>query len=123
MQSRGAARSPQHTLLYSPQCPNCSRFIDALSRTPAAREVALVDVSTLGASQLARVSAVPALVLATGGTLYGTKAFEWLKQYEGDMDLDGFDGENGALAFSDVSSTQGYASYSTVYSAFEPVSE
>lgn len=114
-------RRQSHTLLYSTQCPNCSRFIDALSRTSAAAETSLVDIATLNPTQLARVSAVPALVLSSGSTLYGTKAFEWLKQYEADVELDGFDGENGALAFSDVSSTQGYANYAQSYSAFEPV--
>jgi hypothetical protein len=116
-------RSKQHTLLYSAQCPNCSRFIDALSRTSAAAEVAVVDVATLHPSQLARVSAVPALVLAGGRTVYGTQAFEWLKQYEADVDLDGFEGENGALAFSDVSSAQGYVNYAQSYSAFQPVQD
>lgn len=108
----------QHTLVFSTQCPNCSRFIEALGRTSVASSVALVDVSTLNPAQLARVAAVPALVLGNGSTLYGTRAFEWLKQYEGDMELDGFDGENGALAFSDVSSV-GYATYAQSYSAFD----
>ena len=110
-----------HTLVYSQQCPNCSRFIDALGRTSAASGVSLVEVSTLNPTQLARVAAVPALVTPQGGTLYGTKAFEWLKQFEADMQIDGFDGENGALAFSDVSSAQSYATYAQSYSAFEPV--
>jgi len=112
----------RHTLLYSTQCPNCTRFMDALSRTPVASQVSYVDVATLTPQQLARVSAVPALVLPNGGTLYGTKAFEWLKQYEGEVELDGFSGENGALAFSDIS-TSGYACYAQNYSAFEPVKD
>ena len=121
MQRRSS--QPQHSLLISAQCPNCVRFVDALSRTSARTDVALVDVATLPPDQLARVSAVPALVLVNGSIMYGTKAFEWLKQYEGDVELDGFGGENGALAFSDVSSTQGYASYSQHCSSFEPVKE
>ncbi len=123
MQRRSSQPQPRHALLFSAQCPNCSRFIDALGRTSAATDVSLVDVATLAPDQLARVTAVPALVLSDGTTMYGTKAFEWLKQYEGDTVLDGFSGENGALAFSDVSSTQAYASYSQAYSAFEPVAE
>lgn len=115
------AQHRQHTLLYSTQCPNCSRFIDALSRTSAAASVAVVDVASLAPQQLARVAAVPALVLSDGSTLYGTKAFEWLKQFEGDVDLEGFEGEAGALAFSEVTSSTSYANYTSVYSAFEPV--
>lgn len=112
----------KHTLLYSTQCPNCVRFIDALKRTSAATNVSLVDVATLSSSQLASVQAVPAMVLADGQTMYGTKAFEWLKQFEGDVELDGFAG-NGSLPFSDVASHQGYATYAQRFSAFEAVPE
>lgn len=112
----------RHTLVYSEQCPNCTRFIDALSRTSAASDVALVDVAHLTAQQLARVQAVPALVLPSGQTVYGTKAFEWLKQFEADVELDGFAG-NGSLPFSDVTSMQGYATYAQSFSAFEAVPE
>lgn len=115
------ARGQQHTLLYSTQCPNCLRFIDALKRTSAAASVSLADVASLSPSQLASVQAVPALVLADGQTLYGTKAFEWLKQFEADVELEGFAGGGGALPFSDVEALQGYATYAESFSAFEPV--
>lgn len=123
-QTQQTQQQPRHTLLYSDQCPNCLRFIEALSRTPVAREVALVDVRSVRADQLENVKAVPAL-LTDGDTLYGTSAFEWLKQFEADVELEGFagGGGGGGLAFSDVTSAQGYASYAHVYSAFEPVPE
>lgn len=111
-----------HTLLYSDSCPNCLRFIDALRQTTAAAQMSLVDVSTLANEQLARVQAVPALVLDNGQTLYGTKAFEWLRQFEGDVELEGFSSHN-TLAFSDVGSSQSYAIYSEDFSPFEPVAE
>lgn len=108
-----------HMLFHSPQCPNCVRFIDALARTSVARDVSLVDVSTLTPDQAARLSAVPALVTSDGQTLYGTKAFEWLSQFQGDVELEGFAGGAGGLAYSDVDS-MGYASYTQSFSAFEP---
>jgi hypothetical protein len=109
-------------VVYSPQCPNCARFLDALSRLPVSSQVRLVDVTTLSAAQTAGLTAVPALM--TGGrTLYGTKAFEWLKNFEQEAPLDSYDGSGGSLAFSDVSSAMGYASYSTLFSQFEPVPE
>ncbi len=107
-----------HTLVYSEQCPNCVRFIDALRRTKVAAEVRLVDVSTLPEAQLSNVQAVPALILAGGAVLYGTKAFEWLKQFEGDVELDTFVPGGGGLPFSDVDSLQGYALYSENFSSF-----
>lgn len=112
--------SYQASVLFSPQCPNCVRFIDALRRTSMATAVNYLDVTRLDPQQLSRVQAVPAVVTAQGQTLYGTKAFEWLKQFEGDVELEGFGGENGALAFSDVDSL-GYAMYTEGYSTFEPV--
>lgn len=105
-----------HTLVYSQQCPNCTRFIDALKATSAAGHVRLLEVSQLPPHQVRSVTAVPALVLAEGQTLYGTKAFEWLKQYEGDVDLEGFAG-NGTLPFSSVDS-MGYATYAENFSSF-----
>lgn len=119
MAGTGAGR---HTLVYSEQCPNCVRFIDALGRTSAVSHVTLVDVARLPPQQRSQVSAVPALVLDSGETVYGTKAFEWLKQFEGDVELEGFAG-NGSLPFSDVNSVQGYATYAEGFSAFEPVAE
>ena len=107
------------TLLYAPQCPNCTRFMEALRRTPAAAQVRAVDVGTLQPHQLARVAAVPGLVMPDGNTIYGTAVFEWLKQFEGEVQLDGFSGENGALAFTDFGT--GQTLYAESYSAFEPV--
>lgn len=116
-QQRPAA---SHTLVYSTQCTNCSRFMDALSRTPMASQVNLVDVVTLNPTQVARVQAVPALITPQGTTMYGTQAFEWLKQYEADVELEGFTVGNGSLAFSEVDS-RGYATYADDFGTFEPV--
>ena len=107
------------TLVYSQQCPNCVRFIDALQRTSMAGQVAMVEVSQLGREQLAAVAAVPALVTAEGQTLYGTKAFEWLKQYESDVELESFYGLGAGLAFSEVGG-MGYATYAEGFGQFQP---
>lgn len=115
-------RQPAHTLVYSPQCPNCMRFLDALGRTPIAADVAVVDVHSVPPERAAHLAAVPALVTGDGsGTLYGTKAFEWLKQFEADVELDGFVGGNGSLGFSDVNNARGYVTYAQRYSAFTPM--
>lgn len=120
----GHARRPAHTLVYSPQCPNCMRFLDALGRTAEASNVAVVDVHEVPADQAAHLAAVPALITGDGnGTLYGTKAFEWLKQFEADVELDGFVAGQGSLGFSDFTSMQGYVTYAQGYSAFEPMPE
>ena len=72
--------------------------------------------------QVRHIQRVPALVLGGPGgqTLYGTQAFEWLQQFQADVELEGFSG-NGSLPFSDTTSATPYATYATVFSAFEPV--
>ena len=110
------------TLIFSAQCPNCTRFIEALARTPIARDVAMMDVATLSRDQLSGLVAVPSLV-TDGQTLCGTKAFEWLKQFEAEVEVDGFSVGSGSLAFSDVSNAQGYATYADDFSTFEPIPE
>lgn len=109
-----------HRLYYAPQCPNCVRFIGALDRTAVARQVARIDVNTLPAEQQRQVSAVPMLVLSSGQTLLGTRAFEWLRSYEGETELESFAPGRG-LAFSDINDDQCAMTYTTPYSAFEPV--
>jgi hypothetical protein len=114
----------KHTLIYSEQCPNCIRFLDALRRTSIHPQVATVDVHTLSNDIVDRLAAVPALVDGdSGATMYGTKAFEWLKQFEGDVELDAFSSDRGALAFSDWSSSHGYASCAEQYGPFEAMGE
>lgn len=110
---------PSHTLVYAPQCPNCTRFMGALDRTPAKSMIRKVDVNTLGPDQRKHVTAVPMLVLSTGTTLVGTRAFEWLKDYEAQVEVDSFSPGRG-LAFSDIADNAATMRFWTPYSAFEP---
>lgn len=124
MQRHHESSARKHTLIYSEQCPNCMRFLDALRRTSIHPQVAVLDVHTLSKDVVAGLSAVPALVDGdSGATLYGTKAFEWLKQFEGDVELDAFQAGHSGLAFSDWSSAHGYASYAEGYGPFEAMGD
>lgn len=107
-------------LIYSAQCPNCTRFIGALDRTKVRDTVAKVDVGTLAPHHRQHVTAVPMLLMSNGSRLVGTKAFEWLKQFEGDAELESFAVGKG-LAFSHVEDVSGLLSYSTPYGDFQPV--
>lgn len=114
------SHQPPHRLVYATQCPNCMRFVGAMDRTPAKGLVAKVDVNALPPDQRRQVTAVPTLILNNGTHLVGTKAFEWLKQYEGQAELESFALGKG-LAFSDVQDDSFTLAFSTAYSAFEPV--
>ena len=112
-----------HRLIYAAQCPNCTRFLGALERTPVASRVQRIDVATLSPEQRRAVPAVPMLVLDNGTSLVGSQAFQWLKQYEGEVELDTYEGARGCrggLGFSDVSMDAGLISYAQTYSAFGP---
>lgn len=69
------------TVVHSPACPNCKRFIEGLQRTGVAHDARLVDVRELPPQQLASVTMVPC-VFVGGATHQGTQAFGWLRQLE-----------------------------------------
>ena len=117
---QGQGQGQMHRLVYSRQCPNCTRFIGTLSRTPASSSVVKIDVNTLSPDQRSQVPAVPLLVLSNGTSLVGTKAFEWLKQYDGQTEVESFCLGKG-LAFSDITDDTFTMEWSTPFSAFEPV--
>lgn len=109
-----------HRLIYATQCPNCMRFVGALDRTPAKGSVLKVDINQLPHDQRRQVSAVPTLLLSNGTALVGTQAFEWLKQFEAQTELESFALGKGLL-FSDYQDDGFALSFSTPFSAFEPV--
>ena len=69
------------TIVYSPSCPNCKRFIEGFQRTTAAGTARMMDVYELPPAQLAHVKMVPC-VFVGGGAHQGTHAFEWLRQLD-----------------------------------------
>ena len=107
-----------HRLFVAPQCPNCARFIGALDRTPIASQVQRIDVSSLSPQQRAQVPAVPMLLLDSGATLVGSKAFEWLKQYEAGVELESYMAADG-LGFSSIDDTNTFVTYAHAWSPFE----
>ena len=109
-----------HRLYYAPQCPNCARFIDSLDRLPARDTVVKVNVFTLHPSERQHLQSVPTLVLRDGAALVGTKAFEWLRQFDGDSELESFSLGKG-LPWSHVDDDMATMSFSTPYGDFQPV--
>ena len=108
--------STQVVAIVSQTCTNCSRFIDAQARTPSGREqVRIVDVATIPESQRGGLTAVPTLILPTGRRLVGTEAFKWLDQFATDIEPDAFGGF-GALPFSDLSASIGFADFDRKFS-------
>ena len=87
------------TVYVSSRCTNCQRFVGALRRTDIAQSTQIVDVDVTG--PVRGLDYVPTVRTANGAVMSGTKAFEWLKDYEASADLDCVGGFGG-LAFSMV---------------------
>lgn len=106
-------------LFYAPQCPNCTRFIDTLNRTPAMKSVQLVDVNTLTQQHRQQLTAVPTLIIPGSAPRVGNKAFEWLLQFNGSMEIEDYSGGKG-LAYSEYSDVSAPIKFTQGFSPFSP---
>jgi hypothetical protein len=95
--------SAVYRLYHSPRCPNCARFVAAASRLPQLwAQMQVVDVDAVPGAA-AHVSAVPTVMTADGATHVGSRAFEWLSQFQAEAELECFQlvgGCRGSLAWS-----------------------
>ena len=115
--------SPQYRLYYSPRCPNCTRFAGAVVRLPElSKQLEAVNVDVVhGAAD--HVTAVPTIMTADGTTHVGSKAFEWLSQFQAEAELECFQlqgGCRGSLAWSSLDDPNALGMFSETFSAFEP---
>lgn len=93
------------TVYTSSNCPNCLRLLDTLQRIPSLRgSTTVVDVDAISPSEVSRVglTAVPTLV-AHGRQHVGKAAFEYLSQFNGEMELEAVSLGVGNLSFGDFS--------------------
>ena len=115
----------RHVAFISDRCPNCQRFVDATRASPSAtKNVQLVNVDSLPPSQRASLQVVPTVQTHAGQVLAGTKAFEFLKQFEADTEFEAFDGLGcGGLEFSSCLEGEGASKFQKMdmYGAFEPL--
>ena len=107
----------QHYLYYAQQCPNCTRFVNALDNTSAKHQVTKVDVYSLPLQHRNQITAVPTLVLGNGAVLVGEQAFNWLKDFEPLVEPASHYGGRG-LPYSSVDDNSSLLHFSTPYSAF-----
>lgn len=89
--------------------------MDGLRRSVARAGVQAVNVDD---TPVRGVQYVPTVVLQTGEVRVGTKAFEWLKEFETDGDLEPYSlAMSRGLAFSTISGT-GHAQFQESFSTF-----
>ena len=116
--------SAKYRLYHSPRCPNCARFLGAAARVASlAQDLEIVDVDAVaGAAQ--HVTAVPTVLTSDGAAHVGSKAFEWLSQFQGEAELESFQlvgcGSRGSLAWSSIDDASGgLGMFSEAFSGFE----
>lgn len=94
-------------VIYTSQsCPNCGRLLDTYRRIPSlAGRASVVDVSTVDPNRLAAsgITAVPTIV-AQGQVHVGKAAFDYLSQFNGEMDIESISLGTGALAYGTIGS-------------------
>lgn len=103
---------------HSPSCANCRRIVDIIQRIPSlSNSVALKNVDTLAPHERSGLQFVPTIVDSGGRQYVGSKAFEYLKQYENEMDLQFAPLASGRLAFSSLDGI-GETEYPEMYGDF-----
>lgn len=97
-------------LVYvSPSCPNCTRLLDTLKRIPSLRTTTkIIDIDGLPPQQVASsgLTAVPTLV-AQGRMHVGKDAFDYLSQFNGEIEYESISFGSGSLVYGSLDSGGG----------------
>lgn len=104
---------------YSQNCANSQRLLSILGRIPSLqRRVQMKDVHSLSPSERAGLQYVPTIVDDQGRQHVGSKAFEFMKQFDEEMELESAPPSFGRLAFSDLEGF-GESQYTTAFGDFD----
>jgi glutaredoxin len=90
----------------SSNCPNCTRLLATLRRIPSlAGKASVVEVGAMDPNRLAAqgITAVPTIV-AQGRPHVGKAAFEYLSQFNDELEIESVSLGTGALAYGSIGS-------------------
>ena len=87
------------TVYISQRCNNSLRIMSIVRRTPSLQGANIVDVDH---GVPPGIDHVPTIVDARGMKHTGIKAFEFLKQYNGETELEAMDIGSGGLAYGSI---------------------
>jgi glutaredoxin len=95
-------------VIYTSQsCPNCVRLLDTVHRIPSVRGSAkIVDINDMPPQQIASsgLTAVPTIV-AQGRMHVGKEAFDFLAQYNGEIEFESISFGGGSLIYGSLGAT------------------
>lgn len=105
----------------SRSCPNCTRFVEGVHRVPQLKGcLQIMDIDSLPPESKQGLQYVPTVVDSSGHMHVGTKAFEWLKQFDAEVELDAapdlFGGSTNSLCYAELDG-EGF-SYAPKYGDF-----
>lgn len=109
----------RHRLFYSAQCSNSRRFLTALARTPVKEMIDYVNIDGMSENETRGLQFVPSLQLSSGQMLVGSKCFEWLKAYEGDVEMDNVELGRRGLTFSSYETGDGVQQHIETFTSFQ----
>lgn len=114
----------RYTAYVSQHCPNCRRFVESVRASPSAKkDIRVVDIDTLSQSQRDYLQVVPTVQTPEGRALTGSAAFELLKGYESDMELEPWSSGGGGVVFSDFASGDGIPHHVQFWEEFTPLED
>lgn len=105
-------------LYFSPNCPNCQRAIGIIAKIPSLKKrVMLKNVDSLSPAERSGLQYVPTIVDDHRQQYVGTRAFEFLKQFESEVELDPAPIGMGRLEFASLEGS-GENEYMEMYGDF-----
>jgi len=89
------------TVAYiSTRCPNCQRFLETVRSIPSLQQtLRIVDIDR---TPHPNVEFVPTVVDNKGSVMVGQKVFEWLKQYQSEVEYTPMPLSMGSLSYADL---------------------
>lgn len=87
------------TLYMSKKCANCARMMNTIRRIPSLQDTRIIDVEF---SPAPGIEYVPTLVDQRGKHHVGGKAFEYLRQFDGEITLEPMQLGTGSLAYGSI---------------------
>jgi hypothetical protein len=83
----------------SDRCSNCNRLINYLKRIPSLSDTRVIDIDRYPTQG---IEFVPTLIDNGGKSHVGSKAFEFLKEFEAEIELESVQLGSGQLAFGTI---------------------
>lgn len=84
----------------SQRCPNCNRFLESVRSIPSlSQSLRIVDIDQTPSPS---IQFVPTVVDQSGKTLVGSKVFEWLREFQGEVEYQPMQLSMGSLSYGSI---------------------